>query len=259
MVALKQSEIHARAYTVEELNTPYNYSKQIEPGFLAITVSAKMVKQAIEVYRIFLSRMLRAGFTIDLNRPGSHSCPASAILVDGEEFRTRVKEKFAFKKVTSNSFTRRVSTPTGDLVLELYEGGWYKPSKVLNAKDKAGWESKAENLIPYLKEKVAQSKIRRIESLPWQLEREELERKRKEKARQLQERAETAKRVIADIRRYERAEYMRRYCDLAEQRPISDEYKKVLAVARSVADWIDPTIDYKDAILSEKYEIADFL
>lgn len=52
---------------------------------------------------------------------------------------------------------------------------------------------------------------------------------------------------------------MRKFCDNAEQRSPSEEYKKVIAIARSVADWIDPTTDYTDTILAEKYRATDFI
>ena len=70
---------------------------------------------------------------------------------------------------------------------------------------------------------------------------------------------EIAKAVVEDIRLFERAEIMRKFCDNAERRSPSEEYKKVIAIARSVADWIDPTTDYKDTILAEKYRATDFI
>lgn len=70
---------------------------------------------------------------------------------------------------------------------------------------------------------------------------------------------EIAKAVVEDIRLFERAEIMRKFCDNAEQRSPSEEYKKVIAIARSIADWIVPTTDYIDSILAQRYRASDFI
>ena len=72
-------------------------------------------------------------------------------------------------------------------------------------------------------------------------------------------RAQRAKSILEDIRLFERAELMRKYCDIAEQRTNSEDYKQTLDIARSVADWIDPTKDYIDETLASRYEVSDFM
>ena len=52
---------------------------------------------------------------------------------------------------------------------------------------------------------------------------------------------------------------MRKFCDIAAQRSQSEEYKQAIDVARSVANWIDPTTDYVDEILAERYKATDFM
>ena len=55
------------------------------------------------------------------------------------------------------------------------------------------------------------------------------------------------------------AQVIRRYCDYAEQVVDSEEYKEELGIARRTADWIDPTTDYEDELLSEMFSPEDFL
>ena len=87
---------------------------------------------------------------------------------------------------------------------------------------------------------------------------EEEARIRREHEEKIKERADEAKAIISDIRLYERAKMMREYCNIAEQY-CSEDYKKRIEIARSVSDWIDPTKDYVDEILSEMYRRTDFV
>ena len=258
-IALKISETHGRAYARESYNTPYHCKKQKEPGFLAISVSPKKVKEAVRVYEIFLCRMIQEGYTVDLESSTSYRKPSSAIVVDGKAFSIRVKEKYAYQPGSGGIWTSQTSAPTGVLTLEVYGIGSDKPARVLTASNDAEWEMKANDIIPYLKDAVEQDKIRSKESKKYWKQREKEERIMKERVRMRQERAEKAKSIIEDIRLFERAETMRKFCDIAAQRTQSEEYKQAIEVARSVADWIDPTTDYTDPILAKKYDVSDFI
>lgn len=258
-IALKISETHARTYSRNSHNTPFNLRRQNEPGYLTISVSPKMVKRAIKVYEIILNRMIQEGYSVDLERQVSSRSPSSAIVVDGEAFCIRVKEKHAYKPKSGGIWTSQTSVPTGVLTLEVYGIGRCKPAKVLTARNDAEWEMKANEIIPYLKAASEHSKIRSIESEKYWKQREKEERIQKEKVRIRQERAEKARSIIEDIRLFERAETMRKFCDIASQRTQSEEYKQALEVARSIADWIDPTTDYIDPILAEKYDVSYFM
>lgn len=258
-IALKISETHGRAYARESYNTPWHHKRQIEPGYLAISVSPKKVKDAVRVYDIFLSRMIQEGYTVDLESATSARKPSSAIIVEGKAFSIRVKEKYAYLPGTGGIWTSQTSAPTGVLTLEVYGIGSDKPARVLTASNDAEWEMKANDIIPYLKAAVEQDKIRSKESKKYWKQREKEERIMKERVRIRQKRAEKAKSIIEDIRLFERAETMRKFCDIAAQRTQSEEYKQAIDVARSVADWIDPTTDYVDEILAERYKATDFM
>ena len=256
-IALKSSETHARGCAFDTFNCKSRFQEQIEPGYLSISTSPRRVKKAIKVYKIFLTRMLQEGFYISMEH-GDYHTPASAIMVDGESFPVRVRETFCITPAKS-SFETRTSKPSGKLVLEIYHGFCSKPSKVISATSDAEWAEKANAIIPYLRALVEQWKIQRIEDEPWERQEEEEERKREEKEKIISERAEKALSVLEDIRLFERAELMRKYCDIAMARASSEEYKETLTIARSVADWIDPTLDYEDEILAEKYDAEDFI
>ena len=182
-IALKISETHGRAYARESYNTPWHHRRQNDPGFLAIAVSPKKVKDAVRVYEIFLSRMLKEGYTVDLESQISSRSPSSALVVDGEPFCLRVKEKYAYEPGSGGVWSSQTSVPTGVLTLEVYGIGSDKPARVLTASNDAEWEMKANDIIPYLKAAVEKSKLQEIESEKYWREREKEESIMKERVR----------------------------------------------------------------------------
>lgn len=208
---------------------------------------------------LFLTRLIQQGVSIDLASPGSYGCPASALVLEGDHYPIRIKELFAYQEVKDKYGTSTEKRPTGRLVIEIYRGTRYRPAKTITANNDEEWPEKAESVILYMKARIEEYNAHKAEYELWQKQREEEERIRIEKERILQERADTAMGVIEDIRLFERAETMRKYCDIAEHRSSSEEYKKAIAVARSVADWIDPTTDYIDPILAQRYRASDFI
>ena len=258
-IALKSSEAHARTCTVKYYNIPSNYRKQNGPGYLAISVSPKKVNEAVKVLKIFLTRLIHQGVSIDLNSPGSHGCPSSALVLEGKHFPIRLKELFAYQEVKDKNRTSSEKRPTGKFVIEIYKYALFRVTKTITANNEDELPEKADSVFHYMKAVVEDSKAHEAENELWRKQREEEERIRKEKERILLERAAMAQSVIEDIRLFERAETMRKYCDRAEQRSPSDEYKKAISVARSVADWIDPTTDYTDPILAGRFRVTDFI
>jgi hypothetical protein len=257
--ALRSSETHAKTYAVKYYNIPSNYRKQNEPGFLAISASPKKVKEAAKMLGIFLTRLIQQGASIDLDTPGSHGRPSSSLVLEGNYFPVRIKETFAYQEVKYSNRTSSLSKPTGSFVIEIYKGGSFRPSKTITANNEEELPYKADSIFLYMKAEVEYDKAHREENeLKWK-QWQEAERRRQEEERMLEERADMAKAVIKDIRLFERAETMRKFCIIAEQRSSSEEYKKALAIARSVADWIDPTTDYTDPILAHRYMASDFI
>jgi len=146
-IALKSSETHARTCTVQDYNTQSNYWKQNEPGYLAISVSPKMVKKAVKVLEIFLTRLIRQGVSIDLGNRGSCGSPSSALVLEGHRFHIRIKEIFKRQEVKNSFLNAAHSKPTGQLKIEVYYGLHYRPAKTMTASNVEDWPDKATTLL----------------------------------------------------------------------------------------------------------------
>ena len=256
---LKKSEAHALTCTIDRGITNAIYRYQIEKGFLTLSVSSKMVSKAIRVLELFLRRMYKEGFTLILDCRSRYHCPASAIVVDGEIIPVRLKEKreLQFKYYGTSRYGEHV--PTGILALEIYGGTSWDATKVLVESEGKKWPQVFEEVIPYLHRAASRLKSNRLASEEWHRKMEEEERKRKEHEKMIKDRASVVESIMHDVKLYEKAETIRNYCNIAETHGSSDEDKARIATARQIADWIDPTTDYVDEILSEKYTAEDFL
>lgn len=258
-IALSSSEKHARAWPIKGYNFGSLLAEQVRPGFFAISVSEKMVKKAVQILSVFLERMLQAGLSLTLDGYHCYHGPASAIVLDDDHFPFRIREKLEFTTTRGSLGISRISKPSGILVLELHCGSEHKPSRTITITDDKALLAWADDLVPYMKKVAQENNEWRIANEPIERQKEEEERLRQEKIRLCQERAQRAKSILEDIRLFERAEMMRKYCDIAEQRTNSEDYKQTLDIARRVADWIDPTTDYVDDILAERYDATDFV
>lgn len=256
---LKRSEEHALTCTIDYGTSLGIYRRQIAKGFLTLAVSSKMMKQAIKVLDILLRRMYKEGFSLVLDCDTHIHCPASALVIDGELIPIRLKEKRAVQFDYSGKWKYSRYVPTGVLALEIYGGTSSNYTKVLEETKNQKWEDSFEKIIPYLRGAAKRIKADRLETEAWRRKMEEQHRLRKEHEKLITERASVVQSIINDVMLYERAEVIRKYCDIAEERISSDEYKDKIAVARQIADWIDPSVDYEDEILSEKYSVNDFL
>lgn len=255
---LKKSEAHTKTCTIDNGITSCNYRVQVEKGFLTISVSSKMVKTAIKVFERFLLRMFKEGFSLTLDCDTHFHCPASAIIVDGEQVPVRLKEKRDLKR-NYNGWGYNQYVPNGILVFDIYGGTSWNPTKVLMKAEGQEWEDAFDDIIPYLHIAAKRIKANRLEAEDWHRKMEEEERLRQEHEQAIEDRASIVKSIVKDIWLFDRAETIRRYCDMAEQRNISDDYLKKIEVARQIADWLDPTVDYEDELLSERYKPTSFL
>ncbi len=256
---LKRSEIHAMKCTIDQGITYRVFEEQIETGFLTISATTKMVKKAIKLFEVFLRQMYKEGFSLILDYTEYYHCPASAIIVDGEMIPVRVKEIHDVKTEGSGIWAHKVLIPSGELVIELYGGKYGNLTKTLRKPNGSDWKDVIEGFIPYLHK--AASRVREFRLLLEERarERDEAERIRKEHEKKIEDRASIVKAVLSDAWLFERAEVIRRYCDYAVQIVGSEEYKEELRIAREIADWIDPTTDYEDELLSEMFNPEDFL
>ena len=254
---LLKSEKHAMTCTIDGWQSYRIYEMQVQQGFLTLCVSSKMVKKAIKLYEVFIKRMFKEGFSLTLDNPSHFHCPPSAIIVDGEAIPVRVKEKRELK-LMDGGYNQYV--PTGVLAIDIYGGTTWKATKTLVETEKCKWREVFENVIPYLRSAAVRIRKDRLETEAWQQKMREAELKRNEHRKMIEDRASVVKQIMKDVWLYEKAEIIRKYCKFAEQKLVcSDAYKEKMSVALQIADWIDPTIDYTDEILAERYKVEDFL
>ena len=256
---LQRSEEHALTCTIDYGNSIGIFRCQIAKGFLTMAVSSKMMRQAIKVFGAFLKRMYKEGFSLVLDCNTHFHCPASALVVDGELIPIRLKEKRVFQFEQHGTCKYRQFAPTGVLAFEIYGGTGSNFTKVLEETSSQKWEDSFEKIIPYLHRAAKRIRMDRLEWEEWHKKQEEQQRIRREHEKVITDRASVVKTIINDVMLYERAEVIRKYCDIVEKRMQSDTYKARIAIARQIADWIDPSVDYEDEILSERYDVKDFL
>ena len=254
---LAKSEQHALKDTIDYGFSKGIYHWQVQKGYLTLSVSSKMVKKAIKLYEVFFKRMFKEGFSLTLECQSHFHCPASAVVVDEEEIPVRVKEKRELKLMDGNYHQY---VPTGVLAIDIYGGTTWKATKTLVETEKCKWSEVIENVIPYLRSAAARIKKDRIATEVWRQKWQEQSRLREEHEKMIRNRASVVKEIMKDVALYEKAEVIRRYSRFAAQKMVcSDAYQEKLAIAMAIADWIDPTIDYTDEILAEKYKVEDFL
>ena len=254
---LMKSEQHALGCTLDNGLNIRIFERQIEKGYLTLCVSSKMVKKAIQLYEVFIRRMYKEGFSLTLENKSFFHCPASALIVDGEAIPVRVKEKRELKTIHAG-FNQYV--PTGVLAIDIYGGIRWNVTKTLVETKDYKWSDVFDGIIPYLHSAAARIKKDRLETEAWQQRMAEEARKEREHEQMIKDRASVVRQIMNDVKLYEKAGIIRRYCTFASQNmAFSDAYKEKLSIAMQIADWIDPTIDYTDEILAEKYNVKDFI
>ena len=256
---LKQSEKHALEWSIERGAGNQYYHFQIEQGFLSMSVSSKTIKRALRILERIITQFYEAGFalTVERNRGGT---PASAILYEGEIVPFRIREIQVSQPNRRDSYPSRILVPTGKLELELYAGYFeLKPSKLFADTDYTKLEDKIDDIVPYLKEAIFELKQIHLREEERRIQQEEERRLRKEHEQMIRARAAQVKSILQDIFLYEKAKVIQEYCDMVEPLTKSENYLKKIQIARSFADWINPTTTYVDEILSEMFEVKDFL
>ena len=256
---LKKSEAHAMKWSIDWGTSGRIVGEQTRKGYLTISATSKVVKKAIALYEVFLNRMFKEGFSLTLDCDKFYHMPASAIIVDGEMIPIRIKETHVLITRMEDNQVRRDFPPTGELAIEIYGGTGHNPTKILKETKTSTWEEVIENVIPYLHKAAAIIRTDRLKWEEWRRRMDEAERQRKEHEQAIDERFSMVKSILEDMWMYKRAVAIRKYCDVFEQKAISASYLKKIEAARQFADWIDPTIDYEDELLSERYDPKSFL
>ena len=96
------------------------------------------------------------------------------------------------------------------------------------------------------------------------LRRQEEERRKEERKKLEEIEVKKLKSLIHDMNLYHAANAIRNYIDIVEQNSIaggyqSEENQQLLEWARKKADWLDPTSEYQDDLLSNNYSPYDFI
>ncbi len=224
-----------------------------------MSVSSKTIKRAMSILECVILKFYDAGFELTVDRD-RYRAPASAILYDNEIVSFRIREKQVSQMRTDNGYPTRILVPTGKLELELYAGYFeWKPSKLFADTDYTTLEDKIDDIVPYLKTAIEELKRIHQAEEERRIRQEEEKRLQKEHMQVIQARAALLKSILQDILLYEKAMVIRDYCDKIEPSVKSEDYLEKIKVARSFADWINPTTNYKDELLSEFYGVKDFL
>ena len=256
---LKKSEKHALEWKIERGTSNQFYEYQIEEGYLSMSVSSKTIKRAMKILEQVILKFYEAGFSLTVERNRYHA-PASAIVFDGEIVSFRLREKQVSQPNRKDSYPSRVLVPTGMLELELYAGYFeWKPSKLFADTEYTKLEEKIDDIVPYLKSAIEELKRIHQAEEERRIQQEEEKRLREEHEQMIKARAALVKSILQDIYLYEQSKIIRDYCDKVEPLTKSENYLKKIQIARSFADWINPTTDYEDELLSELYDAEDFL
>lgn len=250
------SEQHAIKYCAENSRGSITYENQMRKGYLSMSVSTKNVKRAIKLLQQIILKFYDAGFSLTVEYD-KYRKPASAVIVDGEYIPFRIREKMDKQQVMRNGYSENRLVPSGIMSFELYAGycGW-KPSKVYTDTTCIKMEDRLDDIVPYLIEVVKELKeIKQRYELERQQE-EEKHRLDEERKRRVEAKLQIVGYVMKDIKRYEKAKLIREYCDAIEPKVKNTKYYGMLLIARSFADWINPTVDYVDEDFAEFVDLS---
>jgi len=262
---LKKSQAHAEQCALgsgrnpDVLITREIVEMQNERGFLTISASAGMIPKSVELFRRFINKMYREGFSVTAENGSFYRRPASAVIVEGEAIPVRVKEPIHLEEIPWGSETRKRWSPTGTLCLEIYGGMSDTPHKVLKGKTVKEVEAQFEDIIPYLRKAAARIRKEKAKRAIWEKLREENRRLEQEHEKKMTDRMDAVEELVHDAFLLKKAQEIRGYCDLMESHISDQEYLEKIRIVREVADWIDPTVDYTDALLAEKMDVSDVI
>ncbi len=262
---LKKSQAHAEQCAVgsgrnpDLLITQEIIEMQNERGFLTISASSGMIPKSVDLFRRFINRMYKEGFTVTTENNSFYRRPASAVIVEGEAIPVRAKEPIRLKEIPWGSETKKRWTSTGTLCLEIYGGMSDTPNKVLKGQTVKEVEAQFEDIIPYLRKAAARIRKEKAKRAIWEKLREENRLLEQEHEKRITDRMDAVEELVHDAFLLKKVQEIRGYCDLMESRISDQEYLEKIRIVREVADWIDPTVDYTDALLAEKMDVSDVI
>lgn len=215
-------------------------------GIILIHVSAKNVGRALRFMDCVIKGIKGRGHQIKVKGREVY------IVAFGEELVMSCWDKENKEYSKTKNIENNTKTPEYLLCLSVADSYdtkyWYEDKKPL--------EDQISRIIATIEYKCQKKKQERIE----REKRWEIEREKERNAKELQDRKEKElnefKEIFKKSKRHEKAEGMRRYAQLVENRAISineftDEVKRSVEWIRKKADWYDPFIEAYDELLND--------
>lgn len=249
------------------------YCDQVgKEGFLAVSCTKEGLNRGLRIFEKFIEFIWENEEDFEIyEKVNGESRPfraaASMAVVKGIQFGVKVKEKNINRKVRvvdcfgdetdsheivhSNEFAVVIYT-------DISRYREFSDTKTIKV------EEKFQDMLDHMRA-MADEHIEWKERCQIQRQRLEAERQEKEKHEaEVRFRVAVARNISFEMKRFERAKQIRDYIERVKDAAIRNNgltpaLQQKLEIAKSVADWIDPSIDYIDEVLAESHSMGEFL
>ena len=253
---LDDSEKHAFEVANDKSFSTHIYYRQFEAGYLSISATTQTIPRAVDVFGALIRRFVEEGFSYTVDYNPTFQYPSSAVIIDSIPIPIRIKEKFAYERREKKSilgyYPKRV-IPSNCLSFEIFDYRW--PIRKFRDTTRLRLEDRFDEIVSFLRKEAQQRKKEMEEAEKRRLIEEQQRKERLELQRRIQDRANLAESVLTDINLYEKARVIREFCEKYRSfAPKMSELNMMkLEVAESIANWIDPTTDYRDNLLAMEF------
>lgn len=253
---LDDSEKHAFEVANDKDFSTHIYYRQFEAGYLSISATTQTIPRAIDCFGDLIRRFEREGFSYTVDYKPTYHYPSSAVIIDSIPIPIRIKEKFAYVREKKKSFldwSRQRIIPTNSLSFEIFDGS--RPVRKIRDTGRLKLEERFDEIVSYLRKEAQQRKQEMEEAEQRRLQEEQRRRDELELKKRIQDRVDLAESILTDIYLYDKARVIREYCEKFRSYvpKMSEKNRMKLEVAESIANWIDPTVNYRDDLLAMEY------
>lgn len=253
---LDDSEKHAFEVANDKGFSNHIYFRQFEAGYLSISATTQTIPRAIDVFGALIRRFVEEGFSYTVDYNPSFQYPSSAVIIENIPIPMRIKEKFAYErkeKKNNLGYSPQRVIPSNSLSFEIFDG--YRACRKFRDTERLTLEERFDEIVSYLRKEAQQRKKEMEEAEKRRLIEEQRRIERLELKKQIKERVNLAESIFEDINLFEKARMIREYCVRFRSivPEMSERNRLKLEVAESIANWIDPTVDYQDELLAMEY------
>lgn len=253
---LDDSEKHAFEVANDKSFSTHIYYRQFEAGYLSISATTQTIPRVVDVFGALIRRFEKEGFSYTVDYKPSFQYPSSAVIIDGIPIPIRIKEKFAYEREKKKSlldWSRQRIIPTNTLSFEIFDGS--RPVRKFRDTERIKLEERFDEIVSYLRKEAQQRKKEMEEAERRRIIEEQRRIERLELKRRVKERVNLAESIFEDIKLYEKSRLIREYCVRFRSivPEMNERNRMKLEVAESIANWIDPTVDYQDELLVMEY------